>query len=63
MMVCFAIGLGDLGSILGQVIPKTQKKKLVPPCLTLSIIRYKSRVSGAIHGKHHPLHHSVVAIG
>ena len=28
----------------GQVIPKTQKMVLVPPCLTLSIIRYISRV-------------------
>ena len=34
----------DLGSIPGQVIPKTQKWYLMPPCLTLSIIRYGSRV-------------------
>ena len=35
----FADGLGDLGSIPGRVISKTQKKKkkmvLMPPCLTL----------------------------
>ena len=35
----------------------------MPPCLTLKIIRYGSRVSGAIQGKelHPPLHVSVVA--
>ena len=37
----FANGLGDLGSIPGQIIPKTKK---IPPCLTLSITRYASRV-------------------
>ena len=37
----YANGLGDLGSISGRVIPKTQK---MPSCLTLSIIRYRSRV-------------------
>ena len=41
----FANGPGDLGSIPGRVIPKTLKKwNLIPPCLTLSIIRYGSRV-------------------
>ena len=35
---------GDLGSILSQVIPKTQKNST---CLTLSIIKYGSRLSGA----------------
>ena len=47
----FANGPGDLGSILGQVIPKTQKKKkkkkkkrLMLPYLTLSIIKEGSRV-------------------
>ena len=39
-----ANGSGDLGSILGRVIPKTQKWYLIPPCLTLSIIWYGSRV-------------------
>ena len=35
----------------GRVIPKTQKKwYLMPPCLTLSIIRNGSRVSEAIQG-------------
>ena len=40
----FANGPGDLGSIPGRVIPKTQKWYLRPPCLTFSIIRYGSRV-------------------
>ena len=41
----FANGPGDQGSIPGQVIPKTKKKwYLMPPCLTLSLIRYRSRV-------------------
>ena len=40
----FANGPGDLGSILGRVIQKTQKWYLTPPCLTLSIIRYGSRI-------------------
>ena len=58
----FANGPGDWGSIQGQVITKTQK--MIPPCLTLSIIRYVSRVSGAIQGKewHSLLHLSVVTI-
>ena len=37
-------GLGNRGSIAGGVIPKTQKCYLIPPWLTLSIIRYVSRV-------------------
>ena len=40
----FANGPVDLGSIPGQVIPKTQKWYLMLPCLTLSIIRFGSRV-------------------
>ena len=40
----FTNGPGDLGSILGRLIPKTQKWYLIPPCLTLSIIRYRSMV-------------------
>ena len=44
-------GPGDYSSILGRVIPKTQKWYLMSPCLTLSIIRYGSRVSAAILGK------------
>ena len=42
-----ANGPGDLGSIPGRVIPKTQ----MPPCLTLSIIRYGSRVKWNHPGK------------
>ena len=40
----FANGPGDLGSIPGRIIPKTLKWYLIPPCLTLSNIRYVSRV-------------------
>ena len=32
-------GPGERGSIPGHVIPKTQKRFLMPPCLTLSSIR------------------------
>ena len=46
----FANGPGDQGSIPDRVILKTQKCYLMPPCLTLRILRYGSRVSGAIHG-------------
>ena len=38
----FASGPGDLGSIPGRVIPKTLKMAL--PCLTLSNIKYVSRI-------------------
>ena len=46
------------------LVPKTQNWYSMPPCLTLSIIRYGSRVSGAIQGKewHPPLHVGAVAI-
>ena len=44
MSKVFANGPGDRDSILGGVIPKTQKWYLMPLCLTLSIIRYGSRV-------------------
>ena len=47
----FANGPGDLGSIPGRVIPKTQKWYLMPPCLTLSNIRYVSRVKWSNPGK------------
>ena len=50
-----ANGPGGRGSILGRVIPKTQKSYLMSPCLTLSILRYRSRVSGAIQGKEYRL--------
>ena len=51
MVRVFANGSGDPGSIPGQVIPKTQKWYLMPPCLTLSIIRYVSRVKWSNPGK------------
>ena len=51
MVRVFANGPGDLGSIPGRVIPKTQKLFLMPPCLTLSIIRYVSRVKWGNLGK------------
>ena len=41
----------DLGSIPGRVIPKTLKWYLIPPCLTLSNIRYVSRVKWSNPGK------------
>ena len=47
----FANGPGDLGSIPGCVIPKTLKWYLIPPCLTLSNIRYLSRVKWSNPGK------------
>ena len=48
----FANGPGDWGSIPGQVIPKTFKKwYLIPPYLTLSIIRYVSKVKWNNPGK------------
>ena len=51
MIKVFANGLGDQGSIPGQVIPKTQKWYLVKPCLTLRIIRYGPRVKWSNLGK------------
>ena len=47
----FANSPGDLDSIRGRLIPKTQKWYLIPPCLTLSIIRYGSRVKWSNPGK------------
>ena len=44
MVRVFTNGPGDLDSIPGRVIPKTLKMVLMPPCLTLSNIRYISRV-------------------
>ena len=43
----FTNGPGDWSSIPRRVIPKTQK---MPPCLTLSIMRYGSRVKWSILG-------------
>ena len=51
MVRVFANGPGDLGSIPGRVIPKTQKMILKPLCLTLSIMKYGSRVSWSNPGK------------
>ena len=51
MVRVFANGPGDLGSIRGRVIPKTQKWYLMPLCITLSIIRYESRVEWKNLGK------------
>ena len=40
MVRVFTNSPGDLGSIPGRVIPKTKKKwYLMPPCLTLNIIK------------------------
>ena len=60
----FVSGPGDRGSIPGWVLPKTQKWYLIPPCLTLSTIRYVSRVkwSNPGRGVEPSLHFSVVAI-
>ena len=51
MVRVFVNGLGEQGSIPGRVIPKAQKWYLMPPCLTLSIIRYGSRVKWSNPGK------------
>ena len=45
----FANGPVDQGSIPGHVIPKTLK--MVRPCLTLSNIRYESKVKWSNPGK------------
>ena len=47
----FTNGPGNPGSIPGQVIPKTLKMVLMPPYLTLSLIRYRSRVKSRNPGK------------
>ena len=49
MSKVFANGLENLGSIPGRVIPMTLK--MTPPCLTLSNIRYVSRVKWSNPGK------------
>ena len=51
MVRVFANGPGDLGSLPGRVKPKTQKWYLIPPCLTISIIRYGSRGKWVNPGK------------
>ena len=47
----FANGPGDLSSIPGRVLPKTQKWYLMSTCLTLSIIRYGSSMKWVNHKK------------
>ena len=47
----FANSLGDLCSIPGHVIPKTLKRYLIPPYVTLGNIRYVSRVKWSNLGK------------
>ena len=47
----FVNGSGDRVSIPIWVIPKIQKWYLMPPCLTLIIIRYGSRVKWSNPGK------------
>ena len=48
-------GQGDRGLIHGQDVTKTQKIVLDAPYFTL-ILRWESRVSGAIRGKEYRLH-------
>ena len=47
----FANGLRDLGSIPGQVIPKTQKMVLVASLLNTQHYKVWIKGSGAIQGK------------
>ena len=47
----FANGLENGGSIPGRVIPDSKKWYLIPSCLTLSNIRYISRVKWSNPGK------------
>ena len=46
MVRVFAHGLGDLGSILGRVIPKTLKMVLDAPLLNTQ--HYKVRIKGKV---------------
>ena len=50
----FTKGPRDLGSIPGRVIPKTLKLYVIPPRLTLSNIRYVSRIKWSNPGKRVP---------
>ena len=60
----FANGLRDWGSIPRESYQNLQKWYLIPPGLTLSIIRYISRVKWRNPGKgvHPPLHLGAVTI-
>ena len=46
MVRVFANGSGDLGSISGRVIPKTQKMVLDAPLL--NTLKYKVRIKGKV---------------
>ena len=50
MVRVFANGPGNRGSILGQVIPKTQKKKMVLDAALLNTQHYKVRIKGKVEG-------------
>ena len=50
MVRVYANGPGHLGSIPDREIPKAKKTYLVSPCLTLSIISYRSRVKSSNPG-------------
>ena len=48
MVSVFANGPGDLGSIPGQVLPKTQKEKKVLDATLLNTQHYKVRIKGKV---------------
>ena len=64
MFRVFTNGLGDLSSILGRVIPKTQKRVLDASLLNSQHYKVRIKESGAIQGKElrPSLHLNVVAI-
>ena len=51
MLWVFTNGPVDMGSIPGESYQRLKKWYLIPPCLTLSIIRYGSRVKWSNQGK------------
>ena len=51
ILLVFANGPRDQGSVPGRVIPKTEKWYLILLCLTLIIIRYVSKVKWSNTGK------------
>ena len=51
MVRMFASGSRELGSISGSHTKDSKKWHLLPPCSTIGIIRYGSRVSGTITEK------------
>ena len=62
MVRVFANGPGDLGSIPGRVIPKTQKMVVDASCLTLYKVLIKGKVEQSREKSSAPLHLGVVAI-